>query len=269
MRFFIYFFLAIVIAACQQQKPVESLKETIEFQNKGHELIHRMVQTAGSYQDLLDRKDVVYKYTYSTPDGKTDVSTEKYIFDGELSIGHYVQHERTLADLDSSFTQGYNGTDFWFKYQGKYLKDEDYIKRTKFNRKTNFYWFAMFQKLLDPGLNYEHLGETEVENKKYDIVKVTFNAPDGKPTDIYQVYINQETALIDQFLFTVVDFNMVDTPLLMQVEYEEIEGLLIPSKRRYKKSTWDAEINDAPWILVNWTEIKFSNNLPRAGFDKK
>lgn len=271
MKYTLYIFLlsTIVISACQRQKPAESPKETIQFQNKGHELIYAMVQKTGSYQDLLDKKDVVYTYTYQTPDGKTDVSTEKYIFDGELSIGHYIQHERTLPDMEGSFTQGYNGKDFWFKHKEVYLDHEDYLKRTQFNRKTNFYWFAMFQKLLDPGLNYEHLGEKVVDNKKYDIVKVTFDSPDGKPTDIYQVYINQETSLIDQFLFTVVDFNMVETPLLMQVEYEEIDRLLIPSKRRYKKSTWGAEVTDAPWILVNWSNIKFNNNLKRVEFDKK
>ncbi|MEP3388098.1 MAG: hypothetical protein ABJO02_07920 [Reichenbachiella sp.] len=264
------FLIPVIISACGQSKPSEKQETpTVQFQNKGHELIYGLVQKVGSYQDLLDRKDVVYTYTYQTPDGKTDVSTEKYIFDGELSIGQYTQHERTLPDLEGTFTQGYNGKEFWFQHDGAYLANEEYLKRTRFNRKTNFYWFAMFQKLLDPGLNYEHLGETNIENSKYDIVKITFNSEDGKPTDIYQVYINQATSLVDQFLFTVVDFNMIETPLLMQVEYEEIDGLLIPSKRRYKKSTWDAEVTDAPWILVNWSDIKFNNNLKRVEFDKK
>lgn len=268
MRFFIFILSVFLISSCQQQKSAESQKETIQFQNKGHELIYGMVEQVGSYQDLLNKKDVLYTYTYQTPDGKTDVSTEQYIFDGELSIGHYVQHERTLPDLKGAFTQGYNGNQFWFRHDGEYLDNEDYLKRTQFNRKTNFYWFAMFQKLLDPGLNYEHLGETTIENKKYDIVKITFNSEDGKPTDIYQVYINQATSLVDQFLFTVVDFNVVETPLLMQVDYEEIDGLLIPNQRRYKKSTWDAEVTDAPWILVNWTNIQFNNNLTRSEFDR-
>ncbi|MEP2023540.1 MAG: DUF6503 family protein [Reichenbachiella sp.] len=271
MKYTIYIFLlfASTLFSCQQNKPSNTDEETSEqFQNKGHELIYNMVQKAGSYQDLLNKKDVVYTYTYQTPDGKTDVSTEQYIFDGELSKGTYLKHERTLAQLDGSFTQGFNGTDFWFKHNGEYLDNEDYLKRTQFNRKTNFYWFAMFQKLLDPGLNYEHLGEKTMEDKNYDIVKVTFESPDGKPTDIYQVYINQETALIDQFLFTVVDFNMVETPLLMQVKYESIDGLMIPSKRQYKKSTWEAEVSDDPWINVSWTDIKFKNGLSSIEFDK-
>ena len=57
--------------------------------------------------------------------------------------------------------------------------------------------------------------------------------------------------------------------MLMKVEYEEVEGILIPSKRRYKKSTWDAEVNDSPWINVTWSDIKFNNNLARSEFDRK
>ena len=71
-----------------------------KFQNKGHELVFNMVQNVGNYEKLSQLKDVVYTYTYQTPDGKTDSSTEKYIFDGELSYGAYNTHERTLANLE-------------------------------------------------------------------------------------------------------------------------------------------------------------------------
>ena len=133
---------------------------------------------------------------------------------------------------------------------------------------TNFYWFTMFQKLLDPGLKYDYLGEKQIENNKFDIVKVTFESKSDKPTDIYQLYINKSTGLVDQFLFTVADHGVLEEPLLMQVEYENIEGFLLPTKRKYKKSTWNAEINDAPWILVNWSNIKFDTNLKKSAFLK-
>ncbi|SMD32439.1 hypothetical protein SAMN04488029_0784 [Reichenbachiella faecimaris] len=266
---YIFFLPLVLLSACQQSKPSENQKQaTVQFQNKGHELIYGMVERTGSYQDLLDKKDVVYTYTYQTPDGKTDVSSEQYIFDGELSMGTYLKHERTLPQLDGAFTQGYNGKEFWLKHQEVYVKNEEFMKRVQFNRKTNFYWFAMFQKLLDPGLNYEHLGKKLIGTKTYDIVTITFNSENGKPTDTYQVYINQETSLVDQFLFTVADFNMMETPLLMQVEYEEIDGLPIPSQRKYKRSTWDAEVSDAPWVIVTWTDIKFNTGLKRSMFDK-
>jgi hypothetical protein len=88
------------------------------------------------------------RYTYETPDNKKDVSIEQYIFDGELSLGTYKQHERTFPELEGTIVHSYNGKKFWLSHEGKYLEDEKLIKGVQFKSKTNFYWFAMFQKLL-------------------------------------------------------------------------------------------------------------------------
>ncbi len=71
---------------------------------------------------------------------------------------------------------------------------------------------------------------------------------------------------MDQFLFTVADFGAMETPYLMKLEYEQIEDLLIPTQRRYKKSTWDAEVSDEPWISVIWSDIQFNTGLSSKDF---
>jgi hypothetical protein len=54
----------------------------------------------------------------------------------------------------------------------------------------------------------------------------------------------------------------------MKVEYENVDDFLIPSKRKYKKSTWEADENEGPWITAEWTDIKFGNGLERAAFSR-
>jgi len=242
--------------------------EKITFQNKAHELVYEMTQKVGDYSQLRAKRDVTYSYTYTTADEKTDVVDEKYIFDGEYSYGAYRQHERTLPHLEGLIEQGFDGQTFWLKHEGKYLEDEAIMKRVTFNRKTNFYWFTMFQKLMDPGLNYEFVKEASLEGESYNIVKVSFESPDGKPTDIYQLWINKETKLIDQFLFTVADFGVIETPNLMKVEYEEVEGFLLPSKRKYTKGDWDGNNISDDWVHVSWTNIQFDTGLPKTIFTK-
>ncbi|MCL5128823.1 DUF6503 family protein [Algibacter sp. L4_22] len=252
----------------KKETPINSVVEQKqEFQNQAHELVYQMVQKVGDYSKLASKKDVVYTYTYQTPDGKTDVIIEKYIFNGELSYGAYQKHERTLADLHGLIEQGYDGNGFWIKHNGAPLNDPAALKKAAFNRPTNFYWFAMMQKLLDPGLQYEYISEQTINNNTYDVVKVSFDPKNDKPSDTYQLYINKETKLVDQFLFTVMDFGRTE-PMLMVMEYEQVEDLLIPTKRKYKKSNWDAEVTKEPWILVNWTDIKFNNGLTKADFTK-
>ncbi|UXX79134.1 hypothetical protein N7E81_17410 [Reichenbachiella carrageenanivorans] len=256
---------AFFLWSCQGKVANENqTKSTLEFQNKGHELVYQMTQKVGSYQDLLDLKDVVYTYTYQTADQKEDISTEKYIFDGEWSYGSYEKHERTLPDMEGTIEQGYNGQSFWLKHNGERVEDEAAIKRVTFNRKTNFYWFAMFQKLLDPGLIYTYMDEATVNGQVYDLVEVSFDT--DQPSDLYRLYINKETQLVDQFLFTVVDFNVTD-PLIMKVEYEKVDNILIPSKRKYTKANWDGENLTDNWTQVQWTGIKFNNNLPKQLFE--
>ena len=89
----------------------------VKFDNKGHQLVYDMVQKVGDYKTLSSKKNVSYTYTYKTPDGQTDISNEKYIFDGELSYGKYEQHERTLPQLKGLIEQGYDGHEFWLKQQ--------------------------------------------------------------------------------------------------------------------------------------------------------
>ncbi|WP_179320115.1 DUF6503 family protein [Winogradskyella helgolandensis] len=278
MKFPIIFsiLLTSLVVSCKNDNPKlvkeKESKSTTEiaqvFQNKGHEIVYNMVQKVGNYDQLSKKKDVIYTYTYQTPDGKTDTSTEKYIFDGELSYGAYSKHERTLANLTGLIEQGYDGKTYWLKHEGTFSDNEAYIKRAAFNRPTNFYWFTMFQKMLDPGLNYEFIEEKTIDNKIYNVVKVSFTSKDDKPTDIYQLYINKETNLVDQFLFTVADFGKMDNPSLMKLQYEKIDDLLIPTKRQYKRSNWSAEESDLPWIKVSWTNIKFNNNLSQSDFEK-
>ncbi len=179
-----------------------------------------------------------------------------------MSYGAYTKHERTLENLNGLIEQGYDGNEFWLKNKGKIISDSAALKAVAFNRPTNFYWFMMMQKLLDPGLRYEYMKEQTIDTATYDVVKVTFETKADKPTDTYQLYINRDSKLIDQFLFTVVDFGKTE-PLLMQLEYEYIDGLLIPSKRRYKNSDWNATVSNEPWILVEWSDIKFDTGLKK------
>jgi len=257
---------AIALVSCTETNQPE--EETVTYQNKGHELVAEMSEKVGKHEDLRAKKDVIYTYRYETPDGSVDISTEKYLFNGELSYGLYTQHERTFPDMEGSVEMAYDGSEYWLKVDGKSIEESDKIDVVKFKRPTNFYWFAMFQKLLSPGVQYEYLGETKSDGKEYEIVKISYNSKNDQPTDIYQLYINKETMLVDHFLFTVADFGVVETPFLMELEYEEIDGLLLPTKRRYKKSNWEAEVSDEPWILVNWTDIKFDNGLTKADFKK-
>lgn len=261
--------MAIYSCHSPAQEAAQSVETTApEFQNKGHELVYQMVQTLGTYDDLKAQNDVVYTYTYRTAAGQEDISTEKYLFDGELSLGEYSKHERTMPQLTGSITQSYDGTTVWLKHEDTLKNDSALVASASFTRGTNFFWLTMMQKLLDPSVNHKHLGTKEVNGTAYDLVDITYNMPEGKASDTYRLYINTETHVADQFLFTVVDKGVVDKPLLMQVSYTSHGGVQLPTYRKYTRSNWEGDILKDVWAEEICTDVRMNTGLSAKDFLK-
>jgi len=236
---------------------------------KARALIERMSQAVGGMEKLRALRDVEYKYTYrDKKTGKADISIERYVFDGELSWARYVAHEyRVFPNKSGTVIQGYNGKESWVTLDGKLIRDPQAVKMAGFNRKTNFYWFAMMFKLLDPGVTYKYEGTRNVGGTTYDLVRIGFEAGVGAVQDSYLLYVNRHTHLVDQFLFTVMDFGIKE-PLVMKVTYKEINGVKLPVYRTYIASNWQGQIKGNAWTEEIMEDIKFNNGFDRSLFNK-
>lgn len=225
-------------------------------------LVAKVVEEAGGIDGLHRKRDVEYTYLYRNgATGKLDVSVERYVFDGEKSWARYEMHENLAPDAEGPILQGYDGETTWQTVDGEMTTDQEALKRADFLRKTNFYWFAMTFKLLDPGVTYSHEGRRKVGDVTYELVKVGFEPGVGDVSDTYLLYVNPETWRIDQFLFTVLDFGK-EKPFLMKVEYERVDGILLPAKRRYTQSDWSGALpRKAKWTDEISVGIRFDNGF--------
>ncbi|MEM6820509.1 MAG: hypothetical protein AAF558_01025 [Verrucomicrobiota bacterium] len=229
-------------------------------------LIKSSIEAMGGKSGFYAKEGVEYVYTYRAPDGKADVSVEKYQFASENSWASYSKRELMFPEIEGELVQIYDGSSTRVTLDGKPLDKEAVIQRSDFIRKTNFYWFAMMFKLLDPGLIYSYEGTQDVNGVAYDKVKITFEDGVGDVKDIYLVHIHPETKLIDRFLFTVMDFGL-ENPLLMTVEYKEVGGIQLPAIRRYAKAkSWEGEPADDQWTDEIMTEIQFKS-IPASLFE--
>lgn len=230
-------------------------------------LVAKVVDEAGGADVLKKKMDVEYTYLYRRGEtGALDVSVERYLFDGEKSWARYDVHEGFNMGDDGPVIQGYDGRTTWVTVAGVKRSDAESLARADFLRKTNFYWFAMTFKLLDPGIRYAYSGRKKVGQTTYELVKITFEQGVGDVSDTYLLYINPKTWRIDQFLFTVLDFGKTE-PFLMRVEYERIEGVLLPTKRRYAASDWSGHVpRDTKWTDEFSFGIRFRNGFQEALF---
>jgi len=225
-------------------------------------LIAKVVEEAGGEGALREKRDVEYTYLYRRAGtGAVDLSLERYVFDGEKSWARYRVHEGVHPSGPGPVVQGYDGQSTWQTVARMKSTDETSLTRADFLRKTNFYWFTMTFKLLDPGLRYSYAGKRKVGATTYEVVKVGFDQGIGDVSDTYVLYINPKTWRVDQFLFTVLDFGKKD-PFMMEVEYERVDGVLLPTKRRYTPSDWSGNLpKDAEWTDEISIGIRFNNGF--------
>ncbi|MBW1296220.1 DUF6503 family protein [Aquimarina litoralis] len=232
------------------------------------ELISEAIEAIGGKEEFYNKGTVSYNYEYRAPKGEnaiTLVGKETYMFDGERSYATYTTH--SLTGANGKVVEGYNGTDAWVTFDGKVSNDEQANGVARFLRKTNYYWFAMFYKLLDNGVHHELLADQKVNGKEYNRIKITFGEKVGDAQDTYIIYINKKTKLIEQFLFTVVGFGITE-PYLMTFDYETIDGIKIPSKRKYIEADWEGNVKGKAYYITNWTNIKFGLDLDKTMFEK-
>lgn len=230
-------------------------------------LVAKVVAEAGGADALRKKTDVEYTYLYRRAGtGAVDLSVERYVFDGEKSWARYDIHEGVGPEVSGPIVQGYDGQSSWQTIAGESSSDARSLAMADFLRKTNFYWFAMTFKLLDSGILYSYEGRREVDGEAYELVKLSFDVGVGDVSDTYVLYINPRTWRVDQFLFTVLDFGKTD-PFLMKVEYQRVEGVLLPVKRRYTASDWSGKVaKNAEWTDEVSVGIRFDNGFGAALF---
>lgn len=243
--------------SCNRPAQAQSDKaEAVQYQNEAHRLVAESVAQTGSYAQLKALVDATCIFTIKTATGKKFQFEERYIFEGEKSWSRSLER----PDNHVETIQGFDGDSTWLIINGKLVTDPEKLKNVRHARKTSFYLFAMNQKLLDPGLNYRYVRNDTVGAQTYDVVEITFAAGIGDVQDTFQLYINQETRLIDQVLMTVRAFGITE-PELVRREHEAFGPVMIPTRQRYTQSNWQGAVLDDQWTEEVFSDIQFNQSV--------
>jgi len=150
---------------------------------RGQKLLQDIGKAAGGWEKLWEQKDVSYTYDYHyAGTEKRDLSTERYLFDGEHSWAKYTQHDINVAPgMPGEVTQSVVNGKPYIKVAGKMMDDVEMLGGTSFLRSANYFWFTMFFKMDNPGVIATSKGKESVDGKAYEIVHVTYDpAKTGK-----------------------------------------------------------------------------------------
>ncbi|MEM8508544.1 MAG: DUF6503 family protein [Bacteroidota bacterium] len=219
----------------------------------------------GGWGDLWKKRDVKFTYRYHNPVlNTTDLSEERYIFRNEASYGHYTQHEiNVMPDAEGTVTQCFDGESTQVLVNGEKNEDPQGNAVADFLRKANYFWFVMPYKLNDPGTIATFEGQEEFNGISYDTIKITYDPEiTGKEqNDIYVLYVNPETKLIDRFYFSLPFMGVNDPVLIADYSYEAVNGQKIATKRTYLLPDETGTYPEDPVLVQTLSNIQFNNGF--------
>ncbi len=236
-----------------------------ETDSRSKQLLQAMTNVNGGWKKIASKKDVEFTYIYHDLKKGKDISTERYIFDNEVSWGEYKQHEvNILPGLAGIAMQNKINGIPKVTLSGKKITTQEAVNSADFFRSVNYYWFTMMYKLEDPGTIHKYLGQETVNGVKYDKVRLTYDAKlVGKEVnDEFILFFNPKTHLVDRFMFSLPAWGIKKPILIMVLDYEKIEDIHIATKRKAFAPNDSGEY----FTLVEFTtkNIKFNNGFTIA-----
>lgn len=100
------------------------------------------------------------------------------------------------------------------------------------------YWLLMGFKTFDPGVTREYAGEKTENGQTYDVVKLSFKEVGLTPNDVYWMWVNRNTGLVEQWHMKLQGTKPEEEPSVVTFrDYRRFGGLLISTKREMKGGT--------------------------------
>lgn len=98
------------------------------------------------------------------------------------------------------------------------------------------YWLLMGFKTFDPGVTREYAGEeSDAAGHKYDVVKLSFDKVGLTPGDVYWMWVNRDSGLVDEWHMKLEGSKPEDEPsVVLFHDYRRFGNLLISTRREIK-----------------------------------
>lgn len=122
------------------------------------------------------------------------------------------------------------------------------------------YWLLMGFKSFDPGVSREYAGEkTDACGHKYDVVRFSFDKVGLTPGDVYWMWVNRDTGLVDEWHMKLEGSKPEDEPsAVLFHDYRRFGGLLISTRREMKGRN----------TFIRLDDITVSETVPPGAFSK-
>lgn len=170
--------------------------------------VERDGKNVASYPQRWDRFTGDYRVSGKNRDGD-DVAVEMNI---NTKQGKAWKNGQEVADPKDLLTFGYR----------RFINDT--------------FWLLMGYKAFDPGVHREYTGEQkDACGHTWDVVRFSFDQVGLTPGDVYWMWVNRDTGLVDQWHMKLEGSKPEDEPSIVDFrDYRRFGGLLISTKREIR-----------------------------------
>lgn len=252
--------LILIIFAILSHLPIQAQKAD----ERSAFLLNKLIEVNGGFEKLLKAEDVQFTHT-KVVYGNRRESKEKLIFKGEHSLSVYKGEYKGRQGIIKRSNIGGRGA---MSIDDELLTDTQVEKIAVRANNITFYRFSMMYKLSDPSTIATYAGRERIGEISYDKVKLIFdyNKSDKKAHDEYLLYFNPETHLVDLFLYSETNGDVLKAPKAkVLVTYKLIQDIYVPIIRKHMKLNKNKEWQ--VYGVYSFSDVRFTNGYTAEDFE--
>ena len=248
MKFKIIFAISLIcfLATCSSNQTEEQPVE--KTQKEFPEFFQKILEAHGGWEAWEKMNTLKFTSIRSNPNTEYTVD---------------LKSRMELIEVDGKYQLGNDGDKVWVAP----VRDSFPGKSPRFMKNLVFYFVAVPFVFADDGVNLEMVGTQKIDGLEYQVIEATFGDGVGDaPEDIYKMYVNPNTSIVQFITYSVTYFNKENATKFNALKYDwkNVNGLLFPEKYTgyiWHDSTFGDERYQSPFDNASYSEAKADNAI--------
>lgn len=222
--------------------------------------IWESMQAHGGLENWFSQGPLQFQFNYQPLDGKVARNTIQVSDNWSAKVRHQLA-------LDTSIQFGWDGTRAWALPEAKAIPFD-----ARFWALTPYYFVGIPFVMGDEGVILEDIGQGKLNEKDFDLIKVTFQDGVGDaPDDFYVVYLDPQSAKVAAYRYVVSypayfpDGGHSPEKIMILEGEQNLQGLLFP--RAYQTYMWEDESPGEYVTSIELSKIAFLTDLDGDYFE--
>lgn len=228
--------------------------------SEGGQLVWESIEAHGGLEKWFANGALSFHFDYQPLDGKVRRNSFQTIDQWSVRSVHELATDRSVHF-------GWDGANAWV-----YPDTAEVPVNVRFWANTPFYFLGLPFVVSDEGIQYEVLPADTLDNRVYDLVRITFKGETGDaPDDFYVLYIDQQTKLLGALRYIVSypgffpDGGHSPEKIMKVKGLTNVDGIRLSSG--YETYWWKESVAGEHITNIDVSDVSFKKELSEDFFE--